>query len=180
MKVKTKKEAWDIVDELMPTDYELDANSVERAEYPIYHSTVKGVNAWVCDLNVRFEVNIPDFNGGIKTINVWFDEPADVADFKVREPEKETTPNEPVMTVGQFCAANRCDDEMNVLVMEALTGEIYMAGKLKDIKSSGPEYIAPYISVAPYTYVVDSWELDGYELWLYVHDESVCSCAATY
>lgn len=82
------------------------------------------------------------------------------------------------MNVGQFCAANHCDDEMNVLVMEVLTGEIYMTGKLKNIKSSGPEYTSPYISIDPYTYVVEGWELNGYELWLYVHDENVCSCAA--
>ena len=82
------------------------------------------------------------------------------------------------MNVGQFCAANRRDGEMNILVMESLTGEIYMAGKLKDVESGSPEYIAPYISVDPYTYVVEGWELNGYELWLFVHDENVCSCAA--
>lgn len=89
MKVRTKEEAWTIVDELMPTDYELDNDSVACAGYPIYRSTIQGVNAWVCDLNVRLEVNVPDFNGGVKTVSVWFDEPADVTEFKVVEPETE-------------------------------------------------------------------------------------------
>lgn len=60
MTVKSRKEAWKKVDEIFPTDYEKDEQSSINAGYPIYRSTVDGVNAWISDLNVTLELNFPD------------------------------------------------------------------------------------------------------------------------
>lgn len=71
--VKTKKEAWRIVDSLFPTDYEKDEESSLAAGYDVYRKTNWNEETYynyICDLNIRLEVNLS--NG--KTVNVWIDE----------------------------------------------------------------------------------------------------------
>lgn len=59
MIVVNKESAWNLANRLFPTDYELDDYLSEKAGYPIYFSTVKGVNAWISDLGCRLELNYP-------------------------------------------------------------------------------------------------------------------------
>lgn len=66
IEAKSKQEAWEIVNDLFPTDYVLDEQSSERAGYPTYRSTVEFYD-YICDLGNRFEINLSTN----KTINVW-------------------------------------------------------------------------------------------------------------
>lgn len=67
MTVKTIAEAWNKAGEIFPTDYELDGQRTAGAGYPIYYSTADGVNAYICDLGDRLEVNLPDGS----SVNIW-------------------------------------------------------------------------------------------------------------
>lgn len=62
--VSTKEEAFRIADDMLASDYELDASASQRAGYPIY--TCANGEEWISDLGVRLEVNAK--NG---TTNVW-------------------------------------------------------------------------------------------------------------
>lgn len=66
IEAKSKQEAWEIVNELFPTDYALDEQSSERAGYPTYRSSVEFYD-YICDLGNRLEINLSTN----KTINVW-------------------------------------------------------------------------------------------------------------
>lgn len=71
MKAHSIQEAWNIANEIFPTDYEKDEESSNRAGYPIYRSTAEGrYYDYICDLNDRLEINLHDGN---RTINVWID-----------------------------------------------------------------------------------------------------------
>ena len=72
IEVTSKKEAWEIVNQIFPSDYSEDTGSSERAGYPVY----RGVEYYdyICDLGDRLEVNLKEGN---KTINVWIVEPED-------------------------------------------------------------------------------------------------------
>ncbi len=63
---------WAVADGIFPTDYAYDPIRSERAGYPVYHSTAHGVNAYICDLGTRLELNMPDGS----TIDVWTTEAA--------------------------------------------------------------------------------------------------------
>lgn len=67
MTVTSKRKAWQAADALMPTDYEKDEARTAGAGYPIYYSTADGVNAYICDLGDRLEVNLPDGS----SVNIW-------------------------------------------------------------------------------------------------------------
>lgn len=67
MTVTSKREAWQAADALMPTDYVIDEVRTAGAGYPIYYSTAAGVNAYICDLGDRLEVNLPDGS----SVNIW-------------------------------------------------------------------------------------------------------------
>ena len=56
--VRSKEEAWRKADELFPTDYMKDDVRSENAGYDIYTSTLKGMNAWISDLNSSLELNL--------------------------------------------------------------------------------------------------------------------------
>lgn len=71
IEVTSKKEAWEIVNQIFPSDYTEDSKSSERAGYPVYRSSVEFYD-YICDLGDRLEINLK--NGG-KTINVWIVEP---------------------------------------------------------------------------------------------------------
>lgn len=66
--VRTRREAWDLVNKLFPTDYAKDDKASENAGYPIFWSTEEGRNAWISDLNDRLEINI-----GSDTTNIWIE-----------------------------------------------------------------------------------------------------------
>lgn len=72
MKVRDKREAWEVAGMIFPTDYALDEERTQRAGYPIWHSTADGVNAWISDLGNRLELNLP----GGKSVNVWIEDGA--------------------------------------------------------------------------------------------------------
>jgi hypothetical protein len=67
MVVKSKEQAWEEADKLIPNDYEKDEESSARAGYPIYRSTVEYYD-YICDLSTRLEVNLKEGN---KTVNIW-------------------------------------------------------------------------------------------------------------
>lgn len=74
MKVTSKQEAWNKVNEIFPTDYEQDLGSSDRAGYPIYRSTAEGhYYDYICDLGNRLEVNLPDG----KSVDIWIQSPAE-------------------------------------------------------------------------------------------------------
>lgn len=75
MKANSIQEAWGIVNQIFPTDYEKDEDSSQRAGYPIYRSTADGrYYDYICDLGNRLEINLEDGN---KTINVWIEAKAE-------------------------------------------------------------------------------------------------------
>lgn len=55
----SEKEAWNIANNIFPTDYALDDRASNNAGYPIYFSTAFGVCAWISDLCTALEVNLP-------------------------------------------------------------------------------------------------------------------------
>lgn len=69
MTATNKKQAWEIVDEIFPTDYTENTIKTKNAGYPIYDSNLGDEHGYICDLGDRLEVNLA--NG--KTINVWID-----------------------------------------------------------------------------------------------------------
>lgn len=69
MKARTAKEAWNIANEIFPTDYIKNDEKSARAGYDIYTSTLDGCTAWISDLSNRLEINLE--NG--KTINIWIE-----------------------------------------------------------------------------------------------------------
>lgn len=71
IEVTSKQEAWEIVNQIFPSDYTEDMDSKERAGYPVYRSNVEYYD-YICDLGDRLEVNLKN---GCKTINVWIVEP---------------------------------------------------------------------------------------------------------
>lgn len=88
-KTATKEEAWRIVDEIFPTDYELDPIRTSGAGYNIYSSTAsEGFSYfYICDLNDRLEVNM-----GAATVNIWI-ETADEVRKQLAEVTKRLYPN---------------------------------------------------------------------------------------
>lgn len=75
MKAHSIQEAWNMANEIFPTDYEKDEESSQRAGYPIYRSTAEGRHYdYICDLNDRLEVNLADNN---RSINIWIESGSD-------------------------------------------------------------------------------------------------------
>lgn len=75
MKANSTQEAWGIVNQIFPTDYEKDEDSSQRAGYSIYRSTADGrYYDYICDLGNRLEINLEDGN---KAINVWIEAKAE-------------------------------------------------------------------------------------------------------
>ena len=69
MIVKSRNEAWNEANKLMPCDYELDSASSEKAGYNIFRGNTE-YYAYICDLGNRLEVNLP--NG--KSVNIVIEE----------------------------------------------------------------------------------------------------------
>ncbi len=86
LRVSSMAEAWQAANDLFPTDYMLDGKRSARAGYPIHYSTAEGVNAYICDLGDRLELNFSDGS----SFNVWVeDEKPSTAD---PEPVKASAP----------------------------------------------------------------------------------------
>lgn len=79
MKVNNKREAWSKADEIFPGDYMIDGNRSKRAGYPIYYSTTDGVNAYICDLGNRLEVNLPSG----ESVNIWIE--PQYAEYQIKD-----------------------------------------------------------------------------------------------
>lgn len=75
IKVTSKQDAWNKVNQIFPTDYEQDVQSSTRAGYPVYRSTAEGHHCdYICDLGDRLEVNMD--SSRLETVNIWIEEPA--------------------------------------------------------------------------------------------------------
>lgn len=72
IKVTSKQEAWETVNNIFPTDYNEDMSSTARAGYPVYRSPLNHYD-YICDLGDRLEVNL----GNGETVNVWIVEKAE-------------------------------------------------------------------------------------------------------
>ena len=81
MKATNKAQAWEIVNEIFPTDYIKDDARSNRAGYDIYYSTAAGVDAWISDLEERIEVNLPND----KTVNIWIAESPKFSEYEYEE-----------------------------------------------------------------------------------------------
>ena len=81
MKATSKAHAWEMVNEIFPTDYIKDDARSKRAGYDIYYSTAAGVHVWISDLEERIEVNLP--NG--KTVNIWIAESPEFSEYSLEE-----------------------------------------------------------------------------------------------
>ena len=81
IKVNSIEAAWQVVNEIFPTDYIKDDSSSAYAGYPIYRSTLDNTctdtfQPWYCqiaDLNTRLEVTITYANWTQKTVNIWIE-----------------------------------------------------------------------------------------------------------
>lgn len=70
IKVTSKQDAWNKVNQIFPTDYEQDVQSSTRAGYPVYRSTAEGhFYDYICDLGDRLEVNLDSSH--LETANIW-------------------------------------------------------------------------------------------------------------
>lgn len=71
MTVSSKQEAWNKVNQIFPTDYELDMGNSNRAGYPIYRSTAEGhYYDYICDLGNSLEVNLDSSHQPTVCINI--------------------------------------------------------------------------------------------------------------
>jgi hypothetical protein len=69
MTATTIRKAWEIANEIFPTDYTKDDRASDNAGYDIYKSTVPGCGAWISDLGDRLEINLESGD----SINVWIE-----------------------------------------------------------------------------------------------------------
>lgn len=85
--VLTRERAWQLADELFPTDYQKDEAASKRAGYPIYKTTStdeRFAGFHISDLNTRLEVNM-----GNETVMIWIKEDAfEIVVKGLRENEK--------------------------------------------------------------------------------------------
>ena len=81
MEAKNREQAWEIANEIFPTDYIKNEAKSKRAGYDIYESTAEGVLAWISDLSDRLEVNLD--NG--KTITIWINEKQKFKEWQIED-----------------------------------------------------------------------------------------------
>ena len=65
--VRDRSQAWDIIHTMCFGGFAYDEVRSKRAGYPIYYTKRDNCCAYVCDLNDRFELNLP--NGS--SVNIW-------------------------------------------------------------------------------------------------------------
>ena len=81
MRTNNREQAWEIANEVFPTDYMKNEAKSSRAGYDIYESTAEGVFAWISDLQDRLEVNLD--NG--TTIIIWIDEEPKFKEYQIED-----------------------------------------------------------------------------------------------
>lgn len=81
MKANNREQAWEIANEIFPTDYIKNEAKSERAGYDIYESTAEGVLAWISDLGDRLELNLD--NG--TTITIWINEKPKFKEWQIED-----------------------------------------------------------------------------------------------
>ena len=81
MTVNSIKEAWEMVNEIFPTDYTENTIKTKNAGYPVFDSNLGDENGYICDLGNRLEVNLADGT----TVNIWIE----TAQEKVKRSVKE-------------------------------------------------------------------------------------------
>lgn len=81
MRTNTRERAWEIANEVFPTDYLKNEARSKRAGYDIYESTAEGIFAWISDLNDRLEVNLD--NG--TTITIWINEKPKFKEWQIED-----------------------------------------------------------------------------------------------
>lgn len=69
MTVNSIKEAWEMVNEIFPTDYTENTIKTRNAGYPVFDSNLGDENGYICDLGNRLEVNLADGT----TVNIWIE-----------------------------------------------------------------------------------------------------------
>lgn len=69
MTVNSIKEAWEMVNEIFPTDYTENTIKTKNAGYPVFDSNLGDENGYICDLGNRLEVNLADGT----TVNIWIE-----------------------------------------------------------------------------------------------------------
>lgn len=112
LEAKNVQEAWDMANEIFPSDYNEDSASTQRSGYPIYRSSIEH-HDYICDLGNRLEINLK--NG--KTKNIWIAEETEEKSPKLptKEEVKEaaagqyTFEPEPVQFVKVFASGYEYD-----------------------------------------------------------------------
>lgn len=100
MKANNIKKAWELAENIIPTDYNKNETLSERAGYPIY----EGINGdYICDLGSRLEVNL--ITG--ETINIWIEEGELTREYKSGE-ELQQIANEIAETIVIRTYVNGC------------------------------------------------------------------------
>ena len=84
MTAKNMNEAWNMVNELFPTDYYENTAKTANAGYPIYDSTLGDDTGYICDLGSRLEINFADG----RTLNIWIEEEAEEVNTEAEEAEE--------------------------------------------------------------------------------------------
>ena len=69
--VNSKKQAWEEVNKIFPTDYEKDYSASERAGYDIYRHRESNYYCRICDLGDRLEVLTGEH--GENVTNIWIE-----------------------------------------------------------------------------------------------------------
>lgn len=99
MTVQNINKAWQMVNEIFPTDYEKDETASNAAGYNIYRSRLNHYD-YICELGDRLEVNF--VNG--KTVNIWIesseDEASETATAENVTEKAEEIMHEYILTIG--------------------------------------------------------------------------------
>ena len=109
MKAKSMEEAWEMANQIFPTDYEKDEASSQRAGYPIYRSTADGrYYDYICDLNDRLEINLADGN---RAINIWIESEPEKEEISEEKIEKLKSTATRIQKLGFWFAGEMLDEE---------------------------------------------------------------------
>lgn len=90
IEAESRQEAFEIVNDIFPTDYAEDAESSQRAGYKIYRSNIEYYD-YICDLGNRLEINLKNGN---TTINIWIVEKEKAPILPTKEEIKEAASNQ--------------------------------------------------------------------------------------
>lgn len=120
VKVNSMSEAWEKVNEIFPTDYELNNMLSERAGYNVYSSTAEGhYYDYICDLGSRLEINL---NNG-DTINVWVSDDTDTKSTETMKGE------DTMKSTDTKSAETMSKREMKAIAIDAYKGYLHTVGQ---------------------------------------------------